>query len=69
MDLFFYRDPEEAKEHEEEEQPAAAIEYPQGEYAGTTDFTAPAADWGGEANWAADAPAPTAETTWQPTAG
>jgi small subunit ribosomal protein SAe len=65
VDLFFYRDPEEAKEHEEEEQPAAAIEYPTAEYTANTDFPATGGhEWAAaDTNWAADAPVP-AESTW-----
>lgn len=43
VDLFFYRDPEEAKEHEEEE----ALVAP--EYGAVAEYTAPGADnWGVE---------------------
>ncbi|KAL5198661.1 hypothetical protein ABZP36_002173 [Zizania latifolia] len=53
VDLFFYRDPEEAKEQEEEE----ALVAP--DYGAVAEYTAPAADtWGGE--WGADAAAPPA---------
>ncbi|XP_062190551.1 small ribosomal subunit protein uS2-like [Phragmites australis] len=54
VDLFFYRDPEEAKEQEEEE----ALVVP--DYGAVAEYTAPATDnWGGE--WgAADAAAPPA---------
>jgi len=49
VDLFFYRDPEEAKEHEEE---AAAAP----DFAAITDY--PAADqWGGD-QWTSDVAAP-----------
>lgn len=50
VDLFFYRDPEEAKEQEEE---AAAAP----EYTAITDYPA-AGQWGGD--WPADAAAPLA---------
>lgn len=65
VDLFFYRDPEEAKEHEEEEQPAAAIEYPTAEYTASADFPATGGhEWAAaDTNWAADATVP-AESTW-----
>uniref|UniRef100_A0A0D9X1I2 Small ribosomal subunit protein uS2 n=2 Tax=Leersia perrieri TaxID=77586 RepID=A0A0D9X1I2_9ORYZ len=50
VDLFFYRDPEEAKEHEEEE----ALVAP--DYGAVAEYAAPAADtWGGE--WGGDAAA------------
>lgn len=50
VDLFFYRDPEEAKEQEDEAAGAP-------EYAAITDYGAAAGQWGGD-QWAADAPAP-----------
>ncbi|BAF22191.1 40S ribosomal protein Sa-2 [Oryza sativa Japonica Group] len=51
VDLFFYRDPEEAKEQEEEE---AALVAP--DYGAVAEYAAPAADtWGGE--WGTDAAA------------
>uniref|UniRef100_A0A0E0AMP4 Small ribosomal subunit protein uS2 n=1 Tax=Oryza glumipatula TaxID=40148 RepID=A0A0E0AMP4_9ORYZ len=51
VDLFFYRDPEEAKEQEEEE---AALVAP--DYGVVAEYAAPAADtWGGE--WGTDAAA------------
>lgn len=70
VDLFFYRDPEEAKEHEEEEQPAATIEYPAAEYTASADFPAAGGhEWAtADTNWAAEAPVPT-ETTWAPATG
>ncbi|TVU37905.1 hypothetical protein EJB05_11248 [Eragrostis curvula] len=61
VDLFFYRDPEEAKEQEEEE----ALVAP--EYGAVAEYTAPAGDtWGGEwgAGDAAPAPAPTGGAEW-----
>lgn len=75
VDLFFYRDPEEAKQLEEEE----ALVAP--DYGAVAEYTAPGADnWGGEwgageaaapaasipaagADWAA-APAPPADGVW-----
>jgi len=74
VDLFFYRDPEEAKEQEEEE----ALVAP--EYGAVAEYTAPTADtWGGEwpgaaapaaalpaqagAEWTG-APAPAADGGW-----
>jgi len=49
VDLFFYRDPEEAKETEEEATGAP-------EYAAITDYAA-AGQWGAD-QWTSDAPAP-----------
>lgn len=62
--MFFYRDPEEAKEHKEEQQPVnAAVEYTQ------ADTTAPGAhELGADTNWAADATVPV-ESTWTADAG
>ena len=57
VDLFFYRDPEEAKEQEEAEAPVAIDHVPGGDFAGTTDnwtdlaaaappvSSVPTADW------------------------
>ncbi|ONM25370.1 40S ribosomal protein Sa-1 [Zea mays] len=60
VDLFFYRDPEEAKQLEEEE----ALVAP--DYGAVAEYTAPGADnWGGE--WGAGeaaAPAPPADGVW-----
>ncbi|XP_020171515.1 small ribosomal subunit protein uS2y [Aegilops tauschii subsp. strangulata] len=50
VDLFFYRDPEEAKEQEDEAAGAP-------EYAAITDYGAAAGQWGGD-QWTSDAPAP-----------
>jgi small subunit ribosomal protein SAe len=56
VDLFFYRDPEEAKELEEEEAVAAP------EYVAVAEYTAPAGDtWGSE--WGAGEAAPTPAQT------
>ncbi|KAL6657595.1 hypothetical protein ACP70R_005375 [Stipagrostis hirtigluma subsp. patula] len=53
VDLFFYRDPEEAKEQEEEE----ALVAP--DYGAVAEYTAPGTDnWGGEWGAAEAAPAP-----------
>ncbi|VAH86826.1 unnamed protein product [Triticum turgidum subsp. durum] len=49
-DVFFYRDPEEAKEQEDEAAGAP-------EYAAITDYGAAAGQWGGD-QWTSDAPAP-----------
>ncbi|GJN08879.1 hypothetical protein PR202_ga26839 [Eleusine coracana subsp. coracana] len=53
VDLFFYRDPEEAKEQEEE---AAAGP----EFAAITDYPAGGAEWGAGEQWPTDAVAPPA---------
>ncbi|EMS59326.1 40S ribosomal protein SA [Triticum urartu] len=50
VDLFFYRDPEEAKEQEDEAAGAP-------EYAAITDYGTAAGQWGGD-QWTSDAPAP-----------
>jgi small subunit ribosomal protein SAe len=57
VDLFFYRDPEEAKEQEEEAAGAP-------EYAAITDYAA-AGQWGGD-QWTSDvtAPPPVAGGDW-----
>ncbi|KAJ3673672.1 hypothetical protein LUZ60_005664 [Juncus effusus] len=55
VDLFFYRDPEEAKEQEEEEPAAAALEYTTNEY-----VPGAGADWGADQTWTTDAPIPAA---------
>lgn len=66
-DLFFYREPEEAKENQEEEVPALP-EYP--EYGATL-----AGDWSSsqipEAQWSTDVapPAPAAAGEWSADAG
>jgi len=57
VDLFFYRDPEEAKDQEEEAAGAP-------EYAAIADYTAPG-QWGGD-QWTSDvaAPPPVAGGDW-----
>ncbi|XP_062215337.1 small ribosomal subunit protein uS2-like [Phragmites australis] len=81
VDLFFYRDPEEAKELEEEEAPVAP------EYAAVADYGAPTTDtWGNDqwgaaevppaavpaapvgTEWGGTAPAPVAAEGWDPAA-
>lgn len=55
VDLFFYRDPEEAKEQEEE---AAAAP----EFAAITDYQAPE-QWGGD-QWTSDVAQPVVGGEW-----
>ncbi|PIA27553.1 hypothetical protein AQUCO_07600014v1 [Aquilegia coerulea] len=62
VDLFFYREPEEAKEQEEDEIPAVP-DYPVTDYAPLEQWTTPGAD----SQWAPDAPAAAQPVEWTQT--